>query len=261
MSLRVLSPVDDLFVPVTLQARSADVRWEELTQALSEAELRRRVTPAQDGELLRFHPSTAFTLRPYFALDGQGPWLNELTRLGFTPADLLGNHPAWQNSMWVFSYFADPEGRQLLSRNYLRSASSWAYLLPTTADPVWRAELDFRRQYPGLEHAVVYAPATTTACWLQLRLALARGGRQLTFTTATSGTQPGLVELTLSPDQDTYQVAGGLTQVRLQELIPVRARRSEAPVVNEEPTPRPRYETTSGQVFQPVTSHPDFTSR
>ncbi len=259
MPLRVLSADEDIFVPLTLQAHAADARWEELAQNLSDAELRRRVTPPHDAELLRFHPTVPFVVHPYFALDGQGPWVNDITRLGFSVADLLGNQLAWQNSLWVFSYFADPDGRQLLSRNYLRASSSWAYLLPTTADPVSRAELDFRRQYPGLEHTVVYAPAQTITCWLQLRLALARGGRQVTFTTATSGTQPGLVELRLSPDQDGYQLASGLTQVRLQELIPVRARRPEAPTLNQEPTPQPRYETTPGQGFQPVTAHPDFT--
>lgn len=247
----------DYLFSLHLTEAGADPRWEEQTARLGDQEQRRRVAPPQDRELLRYHPAAGFTYQPLFA-DENGTWANDLTRVGLTVTDYLTHHAAWVNSLWVYSYYADAEGQQLLSRNYLGASSSWAHLVPVTASPVWQAELDQRPHYPALEHAVVYAPADARACWLELRLVLARGGRQLRFTTRSSGTQPGLVSLTLDPERLTYALASGLDAQLVYELVPVQARRTEAPVLNAPAPSRPRYDTDAGGPFQPTTITPDF---
>jgi hypothetical protein len=252
MAIRTFRVVSgsDLHLPVALSGHGDDPRWEERAGALANHELAVAIAaqPPLDGELVRYRPRE---LQRYEAQLVNNPATNtssDVSRLGLLPAEVLAAYPAVTRSLWVLSYYADPEGQRLLSRNYLRLGSPDALEANETS---YAVALRVAPSFPVSEHTVLYAPAGLTQAWLELRLVLARGGQQRLLTTDPTGASLLLLPLSIDPLTGSY--ASDNAQVVFTELHPLIATNPLAPVLNQPDRPLPpRYQTTTGGGYLPL---------
>jgi hypothetical protein len=244
-----------LTIPLT--QGNAAVNWEEQAQALAERELREALAAQLplDGEYTRYQPAGALRYEALLlAADPTQPRAADATRLGVSVAELAAHVPAVSRSLWLLSYYADPEGTRLLSRNYLRLASAYAL-----EEATWGSVLRVEPRVPALEHGVLYAPLGLTSCWLELRLAVARGGLQRVLTTDPAGLVPALLPLTLDSVASTYGPTPGAGTYVFTELQALQARNALAPVLNQSTTPvLTRYQAGTSAGYVPLVKAGEF---
>lgn len=246
----------DILLPLQ-QGNSEELAWQERASQLADYELQQAVAaqPPTDGEFERYHPAQTFRYLVKL-LDPQLPTvpaLPDLTRLGFTKAELQAALPALTRSLWILSYYADAQGQTLLSRNYLRLSGPTAFVSPTQPAGQWLSELTLSFQQPAQEHTVLYVPAGTKICWLELRVAVARDNTQRVFTAGSDATTRGLLALRLDPVSRRYQPESLVEGVvEFTELRPVQARNALAPVLNQQVPSVVRYQTQAGGGYLPL---------
>lgn len=240
-----------------VQRGSDQLTWQERAASLGDRELALATAaqPPGDGEYVRYHPAHA--LRYEAALlnpaDPAAPAASDLTRMGVSADELGAESPAVARSLWILSYYADAAGQRLYSRNYLRLSGANALFPPAVAGGVWPSALELAYRQPAWEHAVLYAPAGITRCWLELRLAVARGGRQRVFTLNNDPTIAGLLELRVDPQTGRYAPLGTAATWQFTELKPILARNPLAPPLNDTAATRVvRYQTSAGGGYLPL---------
>jgi hypothetical protein len=251
----------NLLLPLE-QASSHELSWEERAAVYADQALDKAVAaqPPTDGEYERYHPQQ--TLRYEAALlnslNTSGAAVADLTRIGVSSAELVASAPAVARSLWVLSYYADAQGTQLLSRNYLRLGAPEAKQAPASSSDHWGSVLQLAYRQPAFEHAVLYVPAGVDTCWLELRLVVARGGAQRVFTLDADAATRQLLALTLNPLTHRYVPSSGEQTVAFTELRAVTARNTLAPVLNQQLPALARYQTLAGGGYLPLTATSDF---